>query len=199
MNIKKITEELRKGNLVITPTDTTYGIMADATNKDAIKKVFDAKKRENKPLILLVSSMEMLEKYTSRISPLEYEIINKYLPGNLTILLRKNERVCDIVTCNSPLVGIRIPNNKDLIKIISNLKVPVISTSANLTNEPVITNINEINKDLLKYISYIEDGKEINACPSTIIKVENEQIIILRNGEITKRIIKDYSNKVIVK
>jgi len=193
MNIKRIVKEIKNGNLVITPTDTIYGILADATNSDAIKKVYACKKRnKNKALILLAASPQMIQEYIKTLSPKELEIIKKYFPGKLTILLSKNSQVKDEITANSPLVGIRIPDNQDLIKIIKEIGNPLISTSVNLSGAPAITNPKEIDPKLLKYISYIEDNGSIISEPSSIIKVENEKIIVIRPGTIASKIIKDY-------
>ncbi len=197
MNINKIVTELQKGNLVITPTDTVYGILADALNLKTIKNVYKAKKRaHNKPLIMLVDSIDMLFDYTTNISPLAKEIITKYLPGKLTILLEKNSKVHDLITNGSNLVGIRIPDNKDLIKIIKKIGHPLVSTSANISKKETITNVLEIENELLSYISYIEDGGTIKNKPSSIIKIENDKIIILREGEVSQSILKDYPHNI---
>ena len=160
MHIDKIAKEIKKENLVIIPTDTVYGISADMTNENAINKVYICKQREkNKPLILLVSNKEMLKKYTKNLTSLEKEIIQKYLPGKLTILLPKNDNVSAKITAGSNLVGIRMPDNNELIQIIEKVGSPIISTSANISGEKTITNPKEIDKELLKYISYVEDAE----------------------------------------
>lgn len=198
MNIKKIVEELKKNNLVITPTDTVYGIMADATNIKSIEKVYRCKQRsEKKPLLLLVDSFEMLKDYTKDLSPLEEEIIQKYLPGKLTILLHKNDKVNGKITAGTDLVGIRIPNNKDIIQIIKELGNPVVSTSANVSGQETITNPKQISEELLKYISYVEDAGTINNKPSSIIRIENEKIMIIRKEKVAFQIIKDYAKSII--
>ena len=196
MNIDKIVKEIKQGNLVIIPTDTVYGISVDMTNEKAIKKVYEAKNRDkSKPLILLVSSVDMLRKYTEKLNQLEEEIIKKYLPGKLTLLLHKNNKVSDEITSGSNLVGIRIPDNKELIKIIDKIGNPIISTSANISGKTTITNPKEIEKEMLKHISYVEDAGTINNEPSSIIKIENEKIIVIRKESISKQILKDYSDK----
>lgn len=197
MNIKKITEEIKKGNIVITPTDTVYGIMADMSNIKAIEKVYECKKRDkNKPLLLLVANLEMLKKYIKKLTPLEEEIIKKYLPGKLTILLHKNDKVNDKITAGSEYVGIRIPDNQELIEIIKKIGNPVISTSANISGQETITNPQKIDKELLKHISYIEDAGIINSEPSSIIKIENEKIIIIRKEQVALQIIKEYPKNI---
>lgn len=198
MHIDKIAKEIKKGNLVIIPTDTVYGISADMTNENAINKVYICKQREkNKPLILLVSNKEMLKKYTKNLTPLEKEIIQKYLPGKLTILLPKNDNVSAKITAGSNLVAVRMPDNNELIQIIEKVGSPIISTSANISGEKTITNPKEIDKELLKYISYVEDAGTINNEPSSIIKIENEKIIIIRNESVAKQILKDYPNNIL--
>ena len=195
MQINKIVEEIKKGNLVITPTDTVYGILADALNKEAIDKVFIAKKRENKPLLIIMTK-DMLDTYIEDISSLEQELIKRYLPGKLTILLKKNKLIDDSVTCGSPLVGVRIPNHSDLLEIIQRVGHPLISTSANISNQETITSVKKIDPDLLKYISYIEDGGIIKESSSTIIQVKDHRIQILREGELTPLIRKEYSKQI---
>ncbi len=193
MNIDKIVKEIKKGNLVIIPTDTVYGISADMTNEKAIEKVYNAKNRDkNKPLILLVSNVDMLKEYTEKLNSLEEEIINKYLPGKLTILLHKNSKVSDKITGKSDLVGIRMPNSKQLIQIIDKVGNPIISTSANISGKATITNPKDVEKEMLKHISYVEDAGTLNNEPSSIIKIENDKIIVIRKESVAKQILKDY-------
>ena len=97
-NMKGIVKYLKKGGIIITPTDTVYGIMADATNDEAVKKVYEAKKRSfDKPLIVLVNSTEMLNDYVLEIDDITKRIINKYWPGPLTILFKKNNKLSKYV------------------------------------------------------------------------------------------------------
>ena len=193
MNIDKIAKEIKKGNLVIIPTDTVYGISADMTNEKAIEKVYNAKNRDkNKPLILLVSNVDMLKEYTEKLNSLEEEIINKYLPGKLTLLLHKNSKVSDKITGKSDLVGIRMPNSKQLIQIIDKVGNPIISTSANISGKATITNPKDVEKEMLKHISYVEDAGTLNNEPSSIIKIENDKIIVIRKESVAKQILKDY-------
>ena len=145
MNIEEICDVLDRGGLVISPTDTVYGIMGDATNDDVVLKLYEVKKRAyNKPLILLMDSYEMIKRYTSDISDIEDSFIREFMPGLVTIILKKNDKVSDLITAGSDSVGIRIPDNADLIKIIKKLGRPVFSTSANVSEEEVITNIKTV-------------------------------------------------------
>lgn len=189
MNIEAICRVIDSGGLVIAPTDTIYGIMGDATNEEAIKKVYDVKKRQhNKPLILLMDSIEMVEKYTGETSSIEKTIMNKFWPGLVTIILKKNDSVNELVTAGMDTVGIRIPDNEDLLKIIRKLDRPIISTSANVAGEDVITNLDMINKKLCNEIDYIEDGGELSDVASTVIRVVDGNLLILRKGKLAKEI-----------
>lgn len=195
VNIEKIYDVVNNGGLVISPTDTVYGIMGDALDENVIKKVYDIKHRSYaKPLIILVSNYDMLKEYTDDISELEEEIINKFLPGLVTIILKKNEKISSLISSGSDYVGVRIPDNDDLIKIIDMLGRPVISTSANISDEDVITNVNMIDERLKKEIDYIEDGGEVISSSSTVIRIINDELVILREGILSDEI-RDYFDK----
>ena len=191
--MKKIIQNLKDGNLVIIPTDTVYGISCDALNREAVEKVFIAKKRENKPLLILVSSIDMLKDYVSEINDLEKKLLDRFSPGMLTILFKKNNNIFDEITCGSEYIGIRIPDNTLLLDVINELGNPIVSTSANISGEEVITNVNMINDELKKHISYIYDDGEKTNISSTLVKVENNKIKILREGVLADIIKKEYN------
>ena len=188
MDIKKICDVVESGGLVITPTDTVYGIMGDALNEAVIKKIFEVKKRPfGKPLLLLMDSIEMVEQYTDKISEKERKVIEKFWPGLVTIILKKNNKISDLITAGNDTVGIRIPDNKDLLEIIGKLKRPVVSTSANITGTEVITSTMLLEKDLIDNIDYIEDGGDIISESSTIIKID-DRLNVLREGKLSDEI-----------
>ena len=189
MDIDKICETIESGGLVITPTDTVYGIMGDALNEDVIRKIFEVKRRPySKPLILLMDSFEMVKNYTDEISEKEKIIIDKFWPGLVTIILKKNNKISNLITADMDTVGIRIPDNKDLLEIIRRLKRPVVSTSANITGTDVITSTKLLEKDLISNIDYIYDGGDIKSKSSTIIKIDDDRLVVLRDGKIRKDI-----------
>lgn len=189
MNIDKICEVINNKGLVITPTDTVYGIMADAMDDDAIKKVYDIKKRGyNKPLIILVDSFKMLNHYTEELSEMEKKLMDRFWPGLVTFILKKNDKISDLITAGNDTVGVRIPDNKDLLEIIRRLNRPVVSTSANITETPVITSIEMLEKEIIDNIDYIEDGGYLDNQSSTIVKIDDNKLVILREGKITDEI-----------
>ena len=167
--------------------------MADALNEDAIKKVYDVKKRGyNKPLIVLMDSFEMVEQYTEELSEMEKKLMDKFWPGLVTFILKKNDKISDLITSGNDTVGVRIPDNKDLLEIIRRLKRPVVSTSANITETPVITCIEMLEADIVSNVDYIEDGGLIENESSTIIKILEADMLVLREGKISNEIKKYY-------
>ena len=189
----KIIEVLQNGKCVVMPSDTVYGIFADATNEKAILEV-DRIKKSNKPHLIIVSNINMLKKYVKNISQLHEKIINKYWPNTLTILFEKKECIPDLLTKSSPLVGVRLPNNKELINIVEKFGRPLLSTSANITNEEVITDISMLDNRIKNEVSYIYDGGPLGKEASTIIKIEDNKIIFLREGNLSSRIKEEFHN-----
>lgn len=192
--INKIIDVLSNGEIAILPTDTVYGLTGDATSLKAIKLANDIKKREKpQPLLILVSSIDMLKKYTKNISDLELEVINKYWPNKLTILFEKNDLLSDELTASSPYVGVRMPNNKLLLDIINKYDKPLLSTSANIHSKDVITKTSLLEDEMRNNVSYIYDAGELSTTASTLIKIENGKIKILREGDLTSQILKDFT------
>ena len=193
MNFELLCNLINNGELAIVPTDTVYGIIADATNEETIKKVYMAKRRSfSKPLIIMVSSIEMLKKYVKNISDVEKRLIEKYWPGRLTILFKRNNKISDLLTNGGDYIGIRLPDNKELCKLMNMLNKPLVSTSANISDNMTITEISMLEDELKNSISYIVDGGILDDLPSTLIKVEDEKIIFLREGELASNIRKDF-------
>ncbi len=186
--LKEIAKEIKNGKIVIFPTETVYGIGTNGLDTNAVKKLYLVKKRSfNKPISLLVNNINMIEAVTKNITKLEYALIEKFLPGPLTIILPKKEIVPDIVTANSDTVGIRIPENKIALKLIEYAGIPIATPSANISGKPSGTNIQDIMKDFDKGVDYfIDDGPSKIGKASTIVKVINGIPHILREGKITK-------------
>lgn len=182
--MKEIVKVIRDGGIVIMPTDTIYGIIADATNEDAIRRVYDIKKRDgNKPILMLVNSYEMLDKYVMNVNDIERKLMDNIWPGPLTMILKK-KNVSDLLTGGLDTVGIRYPDNKMLIDIMNEIDVPLLSTSVNVSGEKSATNIEYINEDILSNVDYVFDDGECNGVASTIVVVEDKEVKVLREGSI---------------
>lgn len=189
MNINYLTEILKNGSLAVIPTDTVYGLVGDATNEDVIKKIFQLKQREKeKPLLILVSSLDMLNHYVENISKIELEIINHFWPGPLTIIFANKKNLSDTLTSGKKEIAIRMPNNKDLLNLINKLNKPIIATSANIAHKKTITSIDSLEDSIKNNIDYIYDGGYLEDIPSTIIKVSDNKVEIIREGIIAQEI-----------
>lgn len=189
-----LANELRNGKIFVLPTSTIYGICCNALNKDAVKKVYDLKKREsNKPLIVLVDSLDMLNDITYGLNNLEQKIVSKFWPGPLTIILKKKDIVPNIVTANSDTLGIRIDSNEIVNKLIERSRVPIVAPSANISGNNNIESIEDLEKEIVEKVDYIIDcGRIENKLESTLIKVENNEINILREGKIKRKEIEEF-------
>lgn len=187
MNIDKICNILDAGGVVISPTDTVYGIMGDALDENVVRKIYDIKKRPySKPLLLLMSDLDMIFGYTNSLKSNEIKLLQSVL--GVTVILKKNEKISNLITANGDYVGIRIPDNKELIEIISKLNRPVVSTSCNISDEEVITSISLLDDSLKNSVDYIYDGGDVNSLPSTIVKFDSDKLIIIRAGKNSEKI-----------
>ena len=186
LDLKTPANILKNGGLVIFPTETVYGIGTNAFNINAVKRLYEVKKRPlNKPISLLVSSMDMVNQIAKDISDIEYELMKKYFPGPFTIILKKSNIVPDIVTANQDTVGVRMPSNEIALKLIEYANVPIAAPSANISGKPSGTNIDMISKDFDGKVDFIIDGGESSlGIASTIVQVINGVPKVLRQGSL---------------
>lgn len=178
----------KEGGIVIFPTETVYGIGTNGLDKEAIKRLYEVKQRPlNKPISLLVSNIEMVEQVAKNISKFEYKIMQNFFPGPLTIILEKKDIVPDILTANTNTVGIRMPSGEIARKLIEYARVPIATPSANISGKPSGTNIEDIQKDFEEKVDcFIDNGESKLGIPSTIVRVINDEVHILRQGPISK-------------
>ena len=193
VQLKKVANIIKQGGIAIFPTETVYGIGTNGLNEEAVKKLYEVKQRPlNKPISLLVNSIEMINKIANDITNLEYELIKKFFPGPLTIILKKKDIVPNILTSNSDTVGVRMPANKIALKLIEYSGVPIATPSANISGKPSGTNINDIMKDFKGKVDYfIDDGPSKMPISSTVVQVVNGIPNILREGIIKEEQIKE--------
>lgn len=178
---------IKDGKLVIFPTETVYGIGANGLNEDAVKSIFVAKGRaQDNPLILHISDIEMINNIAKNVTDIEKKIIDIFFPGPLTIILERKETVPDVVTGGLDTVGIRMPSNKIANLLIKEAGVPIAAPSANISGKPSGTNVTDIINELGDKVSCIIDGGNTDiGIESTVIRVINNKVKILRPGKIT--------------
>ena len=183
--LNKIKEILDNDGVIIFPTDTVYGIACNCFNEKAIKKVFDIKKRpENKPINVLSNNLDKIKLVSRNINEKEEFLINKYMPGALTIILDKNEKVSDILTAGLDTIGVRIPKNNISLRILENVSYPLATTSANISGDSAGIKISDFLKEFDGVVDAIIDGGETDLkVASTIVRVESDnKLKIIREG-----------------
>ena len=184
---------LEKGNLAIFPTETVYGLGANALDKDAVDKIFEAKNRaSNNPLIVHLKDKEEITKYAVISNEVEQKLIDAFMPGPFTLILKKKDIIPSNVTCNMDTVGIRIPIDKTANSLLNKLSFPIAAPSANLSTKPSGTKVSDIYDEFKGKVDYIIDnGESVIGLESTVVKVIENVPIILRPGFITKEDIID--------
>jgi len=174
---------LKRGGLLLYPTDTVWGIGCDATNANAIDKIYALKKRkESKALICLVSDMKMLNQFVEEIPEVAYNIL-KYASQPTTIIYDKPIRIAENLVGEDNTLGIRIVQDEFCRTLIKKLGKPLVSTSANISGEKTPMRYPEISQPILEGVDYIVNlqRKHLSTKSSTIIKLSNNgQVKILR-------------------
>jgi L-threonylcarbamoyladenylate synthase len=187
--VDKAVAVLKQGGLVIYPTETLYGIGADATNPEAIKKLTRYKNRPfGKPYSIVVANRKMAEAYTN-INQTASDLYNTFLPGPLTIISNGKHNLSPGVESEEGTLGIRIPDYKLVIDIVNKLGKPITATSANASYkkrpykiDDILKNISDKQKKLIDLI--IDVGKLPNNDPSTVVDTTMDDPVTLRQGEI---------------
>lgn len=187
---------IKNGDLVAFPTETVYGLGANALNPLAVSDIFKVKGRPNdNPLIVHVNSIEFAKEF-AYINETAIKLFKAFSPGPLTLVLPKKEITPSCITAGLDTVAIRIPNNKYALELIQRSKKPIAAPSANLSGQPSPTNANHVYKDLNTKIKLILDGGQCSfGVESTVLSLANEPTI-LRPGSITKEMLEKYISTV---
>ena len=190
----KAAEIIKNGGLVVFPTETVYGLGANALDENAVKKIYEAKGRpSDNPLIVHVANIDDIYKYVE-VTVTADKIIKKFLPAPLTLVLKKKDKKLD-AACKLDTVAIRLPKNKTARKLIELAGVPVAAPSTNLSGKPSHTNPEHIIKDLNGRVDMIICGENCEiGLESTVISFHSEEykINILRSGYITREMLSEF-------
>jgi L-threonylcarbamoyladenylate synthase len=186
-SLKRAAEILRAGGTVALPTETVYGLGANALDPFAIEKIFAAKERPSwDPLIVHISDMEMLHRVTASLPANAVKLIDAFWPGPLTLLLPKSEAVPAVVTAGRPRVGVRMPQHPVAHALIREAGVPVAAPSANRFGRTSPTSAQHVVEDLHGRIDAILDaGETTHGLESTVIDACEEPCIVYRPGVIS--------------
>ncbi len=183
-NIRKAASIIREGGIVAFPTETVYGLGADALNERAVARIFEAKERPLfDPLIVHIASREQLKILTDHISDIHRKLMDAFWPGPLTIVFRKSPAVPYITTGGLDTVAVRMPSHPVALRLIEASGRPIAAPSANRFGYPSPTRAEHVLKQLGNRVDLILDaGKTPHGIESTIIYVEGETIYLLRAG-----------------
>lgn len=174
---------LKEGGLLLYPTDTVWGIGCDATNPEAVKKIFQLKKRvDNKALICLVADDRMLGRYVKEIPKVAYDIF-EVSEEPITIIYDEGQNLAENLLADDKSIAIRIPNDDFCFQLLRRFGKPIVSTSANASGSPTPKSFKEIAPYILKGVDYVVNlhREKISTKPSSIIKLSaNGQVKIIR-------------------
>ncbi|MFO8068770.1 MAG: L-threonylcarbamoyladenylate synthase [Alkalibacterium sp.] len=179
---------LKSGQVVAFPTETVYGLGADATDEEAVKKIFEAKGRPNdNPLIIHISNIDQLERYVQFVPEAARTVIEHFWPGPCTLILRKKGPIAPSVTGGLDTIGVRMPDHPVALELIEKAGVPLAAPSANSSGKPSPTTALHVKKDLDGKIQAIVDGGATGVgLESTVLDLTDpERPTILRPGGVT--------------
>ena len=186
--IKDAAEHLKNGEVIGFPTETVYGLGCDARNGEAVKKVFEAKGRPaDNPLICHIGDKSQIGDIVSEITPLAQKLIDAFMPGPITIVMKKADSISDQTTAGLDTVGVRMPSHPVANKFLKACGVPVAAPSANLSGRPSPTGARSVLEDMDGYIYAVIDGGDSEyGLESTVVDCTGKDPVILRPGAVTK-------------
>ncbi|MGQ9745516.1 MAG: L-threonylcarbamoyladenylate synthase [Dissulfurimicrobium sp.] len=182
-HISIVAEALRRGEIVVYPTDTCYGIGADIMNKRAIERIYQIKAMpRTTPFSFVCADLSNISRY-AHVTNWAYRILKRYLPGPYTFILEGSREVPKMMLTKRRTAGIRIPDNQICLSITAALGNPVISTSASIGEGPILADPYEIRNMIGKYVAIIVDSGIIQPEPSSVISLINDEAKVLRVGK----------------
>lgn len=186
---------LKNGGTVVFPTETVYGLGANALDEQAVSKIFEAKGRpQDNPLIVHIADIEDIKKLTYEVSDMAKIIMDKFWPGAITIILKKSEVIPSITSAGLKTIGIRMPSNVIARELIKAAAVPVAAPSANISGRPSPTEVERCIEDLNGRVDYIIGGGNCEVgLESTILDCTTEPPCILRPGAVTLEMLREYN------
>jgi len=181
---QNLIDSLKKGGLAVLPTDTLYGIHASALDQKSVENVYRIRKRApEKPFIILIGSIDQIKLFGIKIDGQTKNIMNNYWPGKLSIVLPCIESKYEYLHRGTETLAFRLPDKKELIDFLL-ITGPLISTSVNPEGMPPAKTIEEAKKYFGNQINFYIDQGKLDSLPSTVIKIENGKIEVLRQGKV---------------
>lgn len=186
-NIALAANILRQGGLVAIPTETVYGLAANIYNENAVKSIYETKQRPlHNPLIVHVNSIEYLAKIAADVPPMALKLAQQYWPGPLTLLLKKNEKVSDLITAGNTTVAVRVPDHPVALALLNEIDFPLAAPSANPFGSISPSSAEHVEayfKDRIGMV--LQGGRCKRGIESTIVGFEGNQTIVYRLGSLS--------------
>ncbi|MFZ1083014.1 MAG: L-threonylcarbamoyladenylate synthase [Candidatus Kryptoniota bacterium] len=192
--VTEAAQTILNGGVIIYPTETIYGLGANALESKIVEKVFTIKERKrSNPILVLIPEKSALDELTLGVSEVAEKLMSKFWPGPLTIVFRAAPIISPVLTGSSGKIGIRLSSDEFCRDLLNICKIPITSTSANLSGEPNPNSVNMINRKVLESVDLIVDaGTLTSQTPSTVVDVTKGKIELVREGAITyKRILEE--------
>jgi L-threonylcarbamoyladenylate synthase len=182
--INRAAKSILSGGLVAYPTESFYGLAVDATNEEAIRRLFRVKKRRtSRPVLILIPSVEILNHYANSIPPIAHRLIETFWPGGLTLVFEAGPRVSPLLTAGTDKIGIRLSSHPVATALTLAMGVPITGTSANISGEPACRDAEAVSACLGQEVDLILDGgKTAGEVGSTVLDVTLDPPQILREG-----------------
>ncbi len=181
--IRKATDVLRDGGVIIYPTDTVYGLGCSLSNKRGIERIYEIKRRSKKrPLSFVCSDLKHISQY-ALVTDYAYKTMKRFLPGPYTFILEASRLVPKIILPKRPTTGIRVPDNQICLALIHELGQPIISTSVQTEDGEDLGDPSLINERFGKIVDLIVDGGVIVPEPSSVVSLVDDTTEILRIGK----------------
>ena len=203
-NIDEIISEaariIKQGGTVAFPTETVYGLGADALNPEAVRKIFQAKGRpQDNPLIVHIANTEQLDVLARDVSDSARNLMDVFWPGPLTLIFRRRDIVPDVTTCGLDTVAVRMPDNPVAIALIRQAGTPIAAPSANISGRPSPTTAEHVIADLSGRIDAVIDGGPVRVgVESTVLDMTSDIPVLLRPGEVGVEQIREYVGEVLI-
>lgn len=179
---RDIVEPLKSGKVGILPTDTIYGLVGSALIPKAVESIYQLKKRDlNKPMIILISSLDDLKIFNVQISDKTRKYLQNIWPNPVSVVLPSPDKNLSYLHRGTKTLAFRMPNKRDLLQLLEK-SGPLVAPSANVEGQKEAETIEEAKEYFGDQVAFYEDAGKLSSPPSTLVKIDNHQIIILRQG-----------------
>jgi tRNA threonylcarbamoyl adenosine modification protein (Sua5/YciO/YrdC/YwlC family) len=182
--IARASDLLRRGGIVVIPTDTVYGLTCGITHPDAIRRVYDLKKMDpKKPLSILIADLRAVGRYARGVSTPSYRLLKRVLPGAFTFIFEASSEVPKIMLRKRRTIGIRMPDHPVTQALLAELDEPLLSTSIRNPDDDFVNDPGEIEARYGGQIDMVIDSGPLLPNPSTVVDLSGSEAVLVRDGK----------------